>query len=288
MYDVRLLTLVKLVSIKNYTKTAKELNFTQPTVTQHIKSLEKDYNINIFNKDLSLTNAGKMLLEYAKQEINNHDLFLSNINNLIQLEERINLGMNLDIYYSLSETGFFYDLIKTSKNRIAIAAMSFNEMVDSLMAGRIDFGFANIKTDNSNLLVEPIYQDEIVLSVKKDHLLLNKPNTSLKKYFLVTLAPNDPYYSCLDKFFSDNNLYENSFKNILETNNFDISLKMVLEHNAVGVFYKNNISSLLKKNQLVIYKQTDINIPIYLIRNKINYDPDKLLLINNLLEKIRD
>ena len=218
MYDVRLLTLVKLVSIKNYTKTAKELNFTQPTVTQHIKSLEKDYNINIFNKDLSLTNAGKMLLEYAKQEINNHDLFLSNINNLIQLEERINLGMNLDIYYSLSETGFFYDLIKTSKNRIAIAAMSFNEMVDSLMAGRIDFGFANIKTDNSNLLVEPIYQDEIVLSVKKDHLLLNKPNTSLKKYFLVTLAPNDPYYSCLDKFFSDNNIYENSFKNILETN----------------------------------------------------------------------
>lgn len=288
MYDVRLLTLVKLVSIKNYTKTAKELNFTQPTVTQHIKSLEKDYNINIFNKDLSLTNAGKMLLEYAKQEINNHDLFLSNINNLIQLEERINLGMNLDIYYSLSETGFFYDLIKTSKNRIAIAAMSFNEMVDSLMAGRIDFGFANIKTDNSNLLVEPIYQDEIVLSVKKDHLLLNKHNTSLKKYFLVTLAPNDPYYSCLDKFFSDNNIYENSFKNILETNNFDISLKMVLEHNAVGVFYKNNISSLLKKNQLVIYKQTDINIPIYLIRNKINYDPDKLLLINNLLEKIRD
>ena len=288
MYDVRLLTLVKLVSIKNYTKTAKELNFTQPTVTQHIKSLEKDYNINIFNKDLSLTNAGKMLLEYAKQEINNHDLFLSNINNLIQLEERINLGMNLDIYYSLSETGFFYDLIKTSKNRIAIAAMSFNEMVDSLMAGRIDFGFANIKTDNSNLLVEPIYQDEIVLSVKKDHLLLNKPNTSLKKYFLVTLAPNDPYYSCLYKFFSDNNIYENSFKNILETNNFDISLKMVLEHNAVGVFYKNNISSLLKKNQLVIYKQTDINIPIYLIRNKINYDPDKLLLINNLLEKIRD
>ena len=36
MYDIRLKTLLKLTELKNYTKTAQILNFTQPTVTQHI------------------------------------------------------------------------------------------------------------------------------------------------------------------------------------------------------------------------------------------------------------
>lgn len=42
MDDPRLLTLCTLVRIKNYTKTAKRLFITQPAVTHHIQSLEKN------------------------------------------------------------------------------------------------------------------------------------------------------------------------------------------------------------------------------------------------------
>ena len=72
MTDPRLLTLLTLVKIKNYTKTAQKLFITQPAVTHHIKTLEKEYEINIFSdpKTFELTNEGKILVEYARRMIN--------------------------------------------------------------------------------------------------------------------------------------------------------------------------------------------------------------------------
>ena len=287
MYDIRLVTLMKLVNIKNYTKTAKELNFTQPTVTQHVKSLEKEYNIKIFTKELNLTNAGKMLYEYAKQVNYNHNLFLTNINNLIQFEEKINLGMIDSIYYNLSKTAFFSDLIKYSKNQIAVIVMSNDELNKALLSAKIDFGFTNIKSDNPNIVIDEIMQDEIIIAVRREHNILKK-ETSYKKYYLTTLDNNDPYHQSLEKYLSDNNLDKNNFKNAIETNNLDLSLKLVLKNNAIGTFYKSNVIKELKSHELVIYKETNIDTPIYLIKNNINYDNNKLQLLNLILEKIKE
>ena len=44
MIDERLLSLYILSKEKNYTKTANTLNLTQPAISHHIKSLEKEYN----------------------------------------------------------------------------------------------------------------------------------------------------------------------------------------------------------------------------------------------------
>ena len=55
MDDPRLLTLCTLVRIKNYTKTAKRLFITQPAVTHHIQSLEKEYDIKERHMDCGMT-----------------------------------------------------------------------------------------------------------------------------------------------------------------------------------------------------------------------------------------
>ena len=43
MLDFRLLTFMKLCELKSYTKTAEYLHMTQPTVTQHVQYLERQY-----------------------------------------------------------------------------------------------------------------------------------------------------------------------------------------------------------------------------------------------------
>lgn len=58
MEDLKLITLLTASELKNFTKTAKKLNLTQPAVSQHIKQLEKELNIKIFNRvgnDLKIT-----------------------------------------------------------------------------------------------------------------------------------------------------------------------------------------------------------------------------------------
>lgn len=68
--DQKLQTLLTLATRLNYTKTAEELNLTQPAVTHHIKQLEWEYEIKIFVKDgkrLAITPDGELLLKYANK-----------------------------------------------------------------------------------------------------------------------------------------------------------------------------------------------------------------------------
>ncbi len=55
---------------QNVSKTADELHIRQPSVSIQIKRLEKEYGIKLYKvypgKGIELTQAGKLLLKYAK------------------------------------------------------------------------------------------------------------------------------------------------------------------------------------------------------------------------------
>ncbi len=58
---------------QSMTKAADELRIRQPTVTQQIQSLEKDCGIKLYKvhvgKGIELTQAGRLLLKYAKKTL---------------------------------------------------------------------------------------------------------------------------------------------------------------------------------------------------------------------------
>ncbi len=55
---------------QSVTKTADELHIRQPSVSQQIKSLENEFGLKLYKvhvgKGIELTQAGKLLLKYAK------------------------------------------------------------------------------------------------------------------------------------------------------------------------------------------------------------------------------
>jgi len=64
---------------QSVSKTADELHIRQPTVSQQIKSLQNEFGIELYKahpgKGIELTQAGKLLLKYAK-------MILLQVNNL--------------------------------------------------------------------------------------------------------------------------------------------------------------------------------------------------------------
>jgi len=62
---------VALAKHQNVTKTADELHVRQPSVSQQIKSLEREYGIKLYKafagRGIELTRAGRLLLKYAKK-----------------------------------------------------------------------------------------------------------------------------------------------------------------------------------------------------------------------------
>lgn len=72
MDTLQLKLFISLAQTLSFTKSANEFFMTQPTVSNHIKSLEKDLGVKLFNRDsrsVSLTAEGTEFLSYAKQMI---------------------------------------------------------------------------------------------------------------------------------------------------------------------------------------------------------------------------
>lgn len=70
MIDTKIVTLLTLAKLENYTKTAAALSLTQPAVSHHIKLLEEEYGIKIFYRSknrLRPTQEGQILIEYARK-----------------------------------------------------------------------------------------------------------------------------------------------------------------------------------------------------------------------------
>ncbi len=72
MLDYRVFTFLSLCETLNYTKTAAQLQMTQPGVTQHVQFLEKSYGCRLFRRNgrsIELTEAGKLLEQHLRQVI---------------------------------------------------------------------------------------------------------------------------------------------------------------------------------------------------------------------------
>ncbi len=57
---------------RSMTKAADELHIRQPSVTQQIKALEREYELNLYTvngRGIELTPAGRLLLKYAKKTL---------------------------------------------------------------------------------------------------------------------------------------------------------------------------------------------------------------------------
>ena len=58
------------VQCRSFTQAAKYLNFTQPTISNHINALEEEYSVILFTRDgknVYLTQAGKNFVPIAQQ-----------------------------------------------------------------------------------------------------------------------------------------------------------------------------------------------------------------------------
>ncbi len=61
---------------QSMTKAAAELHIKQPSVTQQVKLLEKEYRVKLYNvtgRGIELTQAGRLFLKYAKRTLSQVD-----------------------------------------------------------------------------------------------------------------------------------------------------------------------------------------------------------------------
>ena len=151
----------------SFSKAAKELFLTQPTISAHISSLEKELNVRLFirnTKEVSLSDDGKDLYRYAKQ--------------ITDLEKAIE-----ERFYMDSDDGKHFITIAAStipaqyllpkilmcyrerypKEQIKIMETDSSEVVTQVVDHMVDVGFTGTVLEKKYCKYIPFYKDELAV-----------------------------------------------------------------------------------------------------------------------------
>lgn len=258
MIDVRLETLIKVAELKNFTKAAEELNLTQPCVSHHISSLEKELNITIFNRqknNLFLTNEGEIVLKYAKRFQNlstklNQELidYKSNITKL-----RIGLTHT-------SESNIMTEVLAKCVNIMSNLTITINtdtikNLYDKLENYEIDIAIIEGKNPNNNLNSFMLDTDYLVCAMSNnDPLSKNGVITlnELKKEKLILRLPTSATRILFESTLESINESIDEFNIILEVDNIATIKDLVRKNLGISILPKSACMNEVKKKKMTI------------------------------------
>ena len=100
MLDFRTETFLTVCQTMNFTAAARQLNITQPAVSQHIHFLEEQYHTSLFiyqNKQLFLTRSGEILRRHLLTMKNDEKAVMEELKNNITGIETLSIGATMTI-----------------------------------------------------------------------------------------------------------------------------------------------------------------------------------------------
>lgn len=188
----------KLAQLQHYTKAAKELYITQPSLSDSISSLEQELGLSLFQKEgrnVKLTKYGKEFYEYVDAALNELDKGIAVAKSKSGL-----LGGVIDLGCIPTILGDYVPSVLTRYREI-YPKVSFNiyqghtlRLLDGLKKGTYDVAFCS-KTEDTELEFIPILAQRLILVVRADHPLAQKESVMLEElsdYSLTTYRETIP------------------------------------------------------------------------------------------------
>ncbi|CEN75793.1 LysR family transcriptional regulator [[Clostridium] sordellii] len=171
---------VAVAKYNSFSKAAKELFLTQPTVSAHIQNLEKNLDtvlVNRNNKVITLTKAGEILYEHAIYILNNCKKAIYDIKEYSgKIEGVIDIACS-----SIPETYILPDFLKNFYSdypnvKFSISRYDSQDAISEILNERISFGFVGSKVNNKQVEYIDLIDDELVLITPFDLIIENEDN----------------------------------------------------------------------------------------------------------------
>ena len=216
---------------KNFTKASAILYLSQPSVSKQIKTLEKNLDILLINRErnkISLTESGKVLLQYSERIL---ALCEESCRALIDLKngDRGNLSVGASqttgTYLMPQILALFtqnypqIDLNAQVNSTRLIAKKIINRELDIAVVG------GEISTDlKKNLTIQSFVSDELSLIISKSHPFTKKNKINKEDLYcldFITLNQNSTIKKFIDSILIQNQIETKQLKTILQLNSIE-------------------------------------------------------------------
>ena len=195
-------TFLTVVQCKSFTQAAQFLNFTQPTISNHIAILEENYGVSFFTRDgknIYLTSAGRALVPIAKK------LLLEYEDSLSQLAQYKDQGQTLRIAVSTQVINYYLlDILTKLKQEmpdvdiIVERRMTIEEAVEDTFKNKnYDFCFVHIDVQPLYCKRIRLWKQDLVWAASTELYAKHNQSKNIYEYPFIGYCDNGVYHKIL-------------------------------------------------------------------------------------------
>ncbi len=172
------------VEERTFTRAAERVCRTQPAVSQSIKKLEEEVGAPLFARDVhevSLTEAGRVLADYARRMVHLRDEALRQVTELKSLKAgTLAIAAHESAAVYLLPAPLKSYLQKFPDIKVGIYRSRLNEIPRQVMDREVDVGFVKDEPAFHELQWVDVHSDEMVCIASPKHPLAAKPEVRIR------------------------------------------------------------------------------------------------------------
>ena len=258
MIDPKLISLLKVYETGNYTRAARQLSLTQPAVSQHIRALEQELGVRIFeraNNELHVTNEGRIVIKYARRMQSLH----RNLQTDLENEKRRITQLKVGITHTAESNAIAEALARYATRHegvnIQLRTDTIDNLCDMLRNYEIDFAVAEGKISDPSFRCLLMDTDSLVLVVAPEHPLAGKNVVTvgqLMRERLILRLPDSSTSRLFVSTLESRNLRIEDFNVVLEVDNIATIKDLVRRNFGVSILPKSACMDELRKRKIAV------------------------------------
>lgn len=248
MEITKLKTFVDLAQSLSFSKTAENLYTTQSTVSKHIKALEDEFGVILFernNKQVKLSEYGKVVFPFALKLIQTNGQLEQTLENYLHSKDnQIVLGTipTFTSYYAFESISQY--LRANPQVKIQIVETETNKLMEQLKEDKYDLAFVRTFNDQGQFDEIITEDDEFVVCINKNHPLAKQQQIELiqlaKENFILLGEATLLYFPviemCQQVGFTPNIIYQGGRVSVI--------LDMLKSNLGIAILMKKSIQKL--------------------------------------------
>lgn len=255
MIDHRIDTFLSLCETNSYTETAKELNMTQPSVTQHIQYLEKYYQVQLVSKkgkQFRLTDEGKMLQKYAKRIKANSERITPLLHRLKKGEEVLKFGATLTIGEYMMPPILLRLLEEKPETKISMFVENTQLLLEMLWKGEIDFALLEGHFEQNEFDSQLLSNETYIGVCAPNNPIAHQANElqDLLNQILIIREVGSGTRDILEQTLYNQNLSVDDFNRTIEIGNMNAIKELCCHNRGITFMYKEAVKTELETGVL--------------------------------------
>ncbi len=258
MLDNKLLSLVAVYECGSFVGAAKRLSVTQPAVSQHIKALETELGVVIFDRvggKLIVTKQGERVIRCAQKMIGLSNVLKQELSDGRYLRDRLTIGVTHTAESNPIAAALAKYCAENEGISIKLITNPIKDLYRMLKTYELDMAVVEGRKSDPSLKFILLDTDYLVLAVPAGHPLAKKNLVTLaelKRERLILRLPNSGTRSLFKAHLESNNMNVSDFNVILELDNVATIKDLIRRDFGVSILPKSVCLDEIKRGEIAV------------------------------------